>query len=101
METKIKKEDVISALKLCYDPEIPVNIYDLGLIYGIKIDNESISITMSLTSPFCPVTDYLIDDIKKKIEDTTGVKNVDIEITFDPPWNQSMMSDEAKAQLGL
>ena len=101
METKIKKESVVSALKRCSDPEIPVNIYDLGLIYGIKINDESIDITMSLTSPFCPVTDYLIEDIKKKVEEATNAKKVDIEITFDPPWNQSMMSDEAKAQLGL
>jgi FeS assembly SUF system protein len=101
MEIKVKKEDVITALKNCYDPEIPVNIYDLGLIYRIEIKIRKVKIVMSLTSPFCPVTDMLIEDIKNKVKENSGAEDIDLEITFDPPWNQSMMSEEAKARLGL
>ena len=101
MEIMVKREDIISALKQCFDPEIPVNIYDLGLIYEIKIDVRKVEIVMSLTSPFCPVTDYMVDDVKKKVQEIAGAEKVDLDIVFDPPWNQSMMSDEAKAQLGL
>lgn len=101
MEIEVKKEDVIYALKNCYDPEIPVNVYDLGLVYKIEISARKVTIVMSLTSPFCPVTDMLVDNIKNKVKELSGAEDVYLEITFDPPWNQNMMSDEAKAQLGL
>ncbi len=101
MKDVIKKDDVISALKQCYDPEIPVNIYDLGLVYDISISGDDVKITMTLTSPFCPVTDYMIEDIKNKVKELSSANNVDLQITFDPPWDKNKMSEEAKSQLGL
>ncbi len=101
MKVEVNKEDVIKALKQCYDPEIPINIYDLGLIYKLDIDGDKVNILMTLTSPFCPVTDYLIEDIKGKIRDIAGANEVNIDITFDPPWSLDKMSEKAKEQLGL
>jgi metal-sulfur cluster biosynthetic enzyme len=97
----IDKEKVIEALRECYDPEIPINVVDLGLVYNIAIEDESIKITMTLTSPFCPIIDYFIEDVKHKVMEKTGAKNVDIDITFDPPWSLDKMSEKAKEQLGL
>lgn len=101
MNNGIEKKNVIAALKQCYDPEIPVNVYDLGLIYDITIKEKTVKIVMTLTSPFCPVTDYMIEDIKNKIKELSSADVVDLQITFDPPWNKSRMTEEAKAQLGL
>ncbi len=101
MEVNVKEEDVIKGLKQCFDPEIPANIYDLGLVYNIEINGTEVKITMTLTSPFCPVTDYLIEDIKGKVMDFSGATNVDLNITFDPPWTKDRMSDEARAELGI
>ncbi|MBE5729314.1 DUF59 domain-containing protein [Candidatus Parvarchaeota archaeon] len=96
----IKEEAVIEGLKECYDPEIPVNIYDLGLIYKLEIKDNDVNILMTLTSPFCPVIDYLLDQIKEEIK-KRGAENVNIDLTFDPPWNKDMMSEAAKEELGL
>jgi metal-sulfur cluster biosynthetic enzyme len=96
----IKEEAVIEGLKKCYDPEIPVNIYDLGLIYKLEIRDNDVDILMTLTSPFCPVIDYLLDQIKEEIK-KRGAENVNIDLTFDPPWNKDMMSEAAKEELGL
>lgn len=97
-ENEIKKK-VISALKECYDPELPVNIYDLGLIYKIDIkDEKTVDIVMTLTSPFCPISDYFFEDIKDKLR-KANIENVNIDLTFDPPWTKDKMSDEAKAIL--
>lgn len=96
----IKEEAVIEGLKKCYDPEIPVNIYDLGLIYKLEIKDNDVNILMTLTSPFCPVIDYLLDQIKEEIK-KRGAENVNIDLTFDPPWNKDMMSEAAKEELGL
>ena len=101
MEIKVKEGDVISALKECYDPEIPVNIYDLGLIYRVDVKDRDVKLLMTFTSPFCPTVDYLLEDIKSKVKELSGAENVDITVTFDPPWNQSKISEEAKAELGL
>ena len=101
MTDGIKREEAIEALKQCYDPEIPVNVWDLGLVYKLDITGRNVKILMSLTSAFCPVTDYLVEDIKNSLKERCGAENVDLEITFDPPWSQSMMSEEAKAKLGL
>ncbi len=101
MEIKVRQNDVISALKDCYDPEIPVNIYDLGLIYKIEINVRKVEITMTLTSPFCPATDFMVEDIKNKVKIMSGAEDVELNVVFDPPWDQSKMSEEAKAQLGL
>ena len=89
-------------LKSIYDPEIPVNIYDLGLIYEINIDDEHVAhITMTLTAPNCPMADELLEEVKYKVGGTKGVKDCDLKLIFNPPWDKSMLSDEAKLELGF
>lgn len=97
----ITKEKVLEALKNCYDPEVPINVVDLGLIYDIKVNDSSVYILMTLTSPFCPIIDIFIEDLKEKVKEATGAEKVDVDITFDPPWDPSKMSEEAKKQIGL
>lgn len=97
----VTKNQVLNALKKCYDPEIPVDIVNLGLIYEVKIGNGNVKIKMTLTNPFCPVLDALIFQIKENVKKIKGVKDVDVEITFDPPWTPDKMSKEAKRKLGL
>jgi FeS assembly SUF system protein len=93
---------LVGVLKSIYDPEIPVNIYDLGLIYSIDVDNDQIAhITMTLTAPNCPMADQLVEEVKYKAGGTRGVKEVDLKLTFNPPWDKSMLSDEAKLELGF
>ena len=94
--------EIVRVLKNIYDPEIPVNIYDLGLIYEIDVDDDrNVKVTMTLTAPNCPVADSLIEDVQRQINEIEGVKKAEINLTFDPPWDQSMLSDEAKLELGL
>ena len=96
------REKIISQLRTCYDPEIPVNVYDLGLIYGIDVaDDHSVRIDMTLTSPNCPSIESLPSEIQQKAESVEGVKAVKIELIWEPPFHTGMMSDEAKLQLGL
>ena len=96
------EESIVKMLKTVYDPEIPVNVYDLGLIYGIDVaDDGHVKIKMTLTAPNCPAADFIIDDTRIKIESIEGVKSVDIDVVFEPEWNQDMMSEEAKLELGL
>lgn len=96
------KENIIAVIRTCYDPEIPVNVYDLGLIYGIDIDNEkNVRIDMTLTSPNCPSIESLPSEIQQKAESVEGVKSVKIDLVWEPPFHTAMMSDEAKLQLGL
>lgn len=96
------REDVIQTLKTCFDPEIPVDVYELGLIYEVNVDpGNNVNIIMTLTSPTCPVAESLPLDIKAKVEKMEGVNEVDIELTFDPPWDQEMMSEAAKLELGM
>ncbi|MBN1416331.1 MAG: DUF59 domain-containing protein [Bacteroidales bacterium] len=93
---------IVKALKNTYDPEIPVNIYDLGLIYNIDIDDRKNAIvTMTLTAPNCPVADKLLMEIKNKINAIEGINETTVKLVFDPPWNQSMMSEEALLELGM
>ena len=93
---------IIEGLKDVYDPEIPVNIYDLGLIYNVDIDDTNkASIIMTLTSPGCPVADMLVDDVRQAALAVDNVSEVDVELTFDPPWDKSMMSEEARLELGF
>jgi len=95
-------EDVILALKQVYDPEIPVNIYDLGLIYELNINKQhEVYIKMTFTAPNCPMADEVMLDVKTSVEDTPGVKSCNIELVFEPAWDQSMLSDEARVALGL
>ncbi len=93
---------IIERLKDVYDPEIPVNIYDLGLIYNVDIDeNNQANIIMTLTSPGCPVADMLVDDVRQAALSVDTVETADIDLTFDPPWDKSMMSEEARLELGF
>lgn len=96
------EKDVIDVIRTCYDPEIPVNIYELGLIYGIEInENLDVHVSMTLTSPSSPVAETLPPDVESKIAAVDGVNSAKVEITFEPPWDQSMMSEEAKFELGF
>ncbi len=95
-------DDVILALKQVYDPEIPVNIYDLGLIYELNINKErQVFIKMTFTAPNCPMADEVIGEVQHNVENTPGVTDCHIELTFDPVWDQSMLSDEARVALGM
>ncbi len=96
------RERVIETLKTCYDPEIPVDIYELGLIYEIKeLPGNDLHIRMTLTSPACPVAETLPVDVENKLKLMPDVNNATVEITFDPPWEKDMMSEEAKLELGM
>ncbi len=96
------KQDVVAAIKTCYDPEIPVDIYELGLIYDIEIDEEKhVKVSMTLTSPMCPVAEILPAELQKKVAGVPGVVHVDVELTWEPPWDPNMMSEAAKLDLGF
>lgn len=93
---------IIEKIKTIYDPEIPVDIYELGLIYDIMVnENNDVRIIMTLTSPNCPVAETLPVEVEEKIKTIKEVNNAEVEITFDPPWNQSLMTEEAKLELGF
>ena len=96
------KEEVVKALKTVYDPEIPVNIYDLGLIYHIDIDDQyNVCVDMTFTAPSCPVADFIVEDVRQKTEGIEEVKSTHINLVFEPEWTKEMMSDEAKLELGM
>lgn len=100
-KSTISEEELIALLRTCYDPEIPMNIYDLGLIYSVKIgEDNSVDIDMTLTSPACPAIQSLPDEIKARIEIELGAPSVNINLVWDPPYDQSMMSEEARLVLG-
>jgi FeS assembly SUF system protein len=93
---------IIEEIKMIFDPEIPVNIYDIGLIYDINISDEGeIKILMTLTSPNCPVAESLPAEVKEKVKSVEGVRNVDLKLTFEPPWSMDLLSEEAKLELGF
>lgn len=102
-EERLKiEENVVRMLKTVFDPEIPVDIYNLGLIYGIDLDDDgNLKIEMTLTAPNCPAADFIVDDARIKLESIKGVKSVDIRIVFEPEWNKDMMTEEAKLDLGF
>ena len=95
------KEKVINEIKKIYDPEIPVNIYELGLIYDIIIKDKDVIVKMTLTTPNCPVAESLPKEVKDSISEIEEVKNVDLELVWEPPWDKSMMSEAAKLELNL
>lgn len=96
------KDKIIEVLHTVHDPEIPVNIYELGLVYDISIDADNgVQITMTLTAPACPVAGDIIFEVQQKVEAVEGVKDVHVQLTFDPPWTKDMMSEEAKLELGF
>ncbi len=96
------KNKIITEIKKIYDPEIPVNIYELGLIYNIQIDKDNnVKVNMTLTTPNCPVAESLPKEVEDSIKEVEGVKKVDLDLVWDPPWDKSMMSESAKLELNL
>ncbi|MFP4619886.1 MAG: SUF system Fe-S cluster assembly protein [Bacteroidales bacterium] len=96
------ESEIVNVLKYIYDPEIPVNIYDLGLIYNIEVDeNNNVEINMTLTAPNCPIADQILKEVEDQVKNIEGVNLVKVNLVFDPPWDKEMMSDEAKLELGL
>lgn len=96
------QDEIVVMLRSVYDPEIPVNIFDLGLIYDVDIDDDNnVTVEMTLTSPNCPAVDFILSDVQMKVEAVEGVNKVSIDLVFDPPWDRSMMSEEAMLELGL
>ncbi|HAS59980.1 MAG TPA: DUF59 domain-containing protein [Algoriphagus sp.] len=96
------KEKVVQAIKLVYDPEIPVDVYELGLIYEITVyPVNNVYVLMTLTSPNCPSAEFIPSEVKDKIQQIQGINNVEVEVTFDPPYSQDMMSEAAKLELGF
>jgi len=96
------KDEIVAALKTCYDPEIPVDIYELGLIYEINVDDDAnVEIKMTLTSPACPVAGSLPGEVQTKAQSVPGVRGVNVELVWDPPWDKDMMTEEAQLQLGF
>jgi FeS assembly SUF system protein len=96
------ESQIVDAIKTIYDPEIPVNIYELGLIYDIRVDEQKIAhITMTLTAPNCPEAEYIPVEVHDKVKLVEGLADVEIILTFEPPWNPDLMSDEAKLELGM
>ena len=95
------KEKIIENIKKVFDPEIPVNIYELGLIYDIKIDDGNVEVIMTLTSPFCPVAGSLPKEVAARVSEVDGVKKANVELVFEPPWTMDLMSNEAKLELNM
>lgn len=97
------EERVVEVLRTVYDPEIPVNIYDLGLIYRIELNDEAtrLQVDMTLTAPNCPAADFILEDVRTKLEAIRGLESVDVQLVFEPEWTKDMMSEEAKLDLGL
>lgn len=96
------EERIVDVLKTVYDPEIPVNIYDLGLIYKIDLSDDGIlDLDMTFTAPSCPAADFIIEDVRTKVEAVNGVKSANVNMVFEPEWDKSMMTEEARVELGL
>lgn len=101
---KIQLEDkIVELLKTVYDPEIPVNVYDLGLIYRIELSDDltQLDLDMTMTAPSCPMADFIIEDVRQKLESIEGLTSVNVNLVFEPEWTQDMMTEEAKLELGL
>jgi len=99
--TQELEDKLVAELKTIYDPEIPVNIYDLGLIYNLKEDNGKLEVEMTLTAPGCPVADDIVAEIKSKMQEVDEISEATINLVFDPPWSMEMMTEEAKLELGM
>ena len=96
------EEKIVDVLKTVYDPEIPVNIYDLGMIYKIDVDEKgNLDMDMTFTAPSCPAAVFILEDVRTKVESVEGIKSANINLVFDPVWDQSMMSEEARVELGF
>ena len=102
MDTSVLGEKIVGTLKSIFDPEIPVDIYELGLIYDVLVNEDfEVKILMTLTTPNCPVAESLPKEVEEKVKSLDEVKSAEVEITFDPPWTQDLMSEEAKLELGM
>lgn len=102
MEKIELEEKIVEMIKTVYDPEIPVNIYDLGLIYRIEVkEDSSVDIDMTLTAPNCPAADFMMEDVRMKVEAIEGITAVNLNLVFEPEWSQDLMTEEAKLELGL
>ena len=102
IEKNIIEAQVLEVIKTCYDPEIPVNIFELGLIYDIKVDDQrNVNVKMTLTSPSCPAAQSLPPDVAKKVKTVDGVADVSVDVVWSPPWTPALMSEAAKLELGL
>ncbi len=100
-KTRIE-EHIVDVLKTVYDPEIPVNIYDLGLIYKVDVrDDGDVDIDMTFTAPSCPAADFILEDVRQKVDSVEGVKSANVNLVFEPTWDQSMMTEEARVELGF
>ena len=98
----VTKDEIITVLKECYDPEIPINIWDLGLVYGINVlDDGNVGIKMTLTAPGCMMCGMIAEEVKSKIKAMNGVKDAKVDLVWEPPWSPDKMSEEAKAQMGI
>ena len=97
----VSQDQVLEKLKTCIDPELGVNIIDLGLVYGVNIEGRQVSVIMTLTTPGCPLDSYFVQDITAKLKTIKGIKDVSIELTFEPPWSPTKMSQESKDLLGF
>jgi FeS assembly SUF system protein len=95
------EEAIVAALKTVYDPEIPVDIYELGLIYDVDVDGDTVKVRMTLTSPACPVAGSLPGEVEQKVQGVPGVERAEVELVWDPPWNPGMMSEAARLELGM
>lgn len=96
------EERIVDVLRTVYDPEIPVNIYDLGLIYKVDLkDNGDVDIDMTFTAPSCPAADFILEDVRQKVDTVKGVRSANVNLVFEPVWDQSMMTEEAKVELGF
>ena len=102
-EEKTRMEErIVNVLNTVYDPEIPVNIYDLGMIYKIDVlEDYSVEVDMTFTAPNCPAADFILEDVRTKLESVEGVKSANVNLVFEPAWDQSMMSEEARVELGF
>ena len=101
-EKTLLEERIVDVLKTVYDPEIPVNIYDLGMIYKIDVqDDGSLDMDMTFTAPNCPAADFILEDVRSKVESVDGITTANVNLVFEPAWDQSMMSEEARVELGF
>ena len=101
-ERTLMEERIVDVLKTVYDPEIPIDIYELGMIYKIDVkDDGSVDIDMTFTAPNCPAADFILEDVRTKVESVEGISSANINLVFEPAWDQSMMTEEARVELGL
>jgi len=101
-EKTLIEENIVDVLKTVYYPEIPVNIYDLGLIYKIDVkESGDVDVDMTFTAPSCPAADFILEDVRQKVDSVNGVKNANVNLVFEPEWDQSMMTEEARVELGF